>query len=484
LKAETPESNLHLMLSVLVWACQEESLRIKTSVGKNPSGLRRCRMALSQVEFPSRLVVLSADGMRPDFYRQPQKYGLKVPNLRELVKNGASAEAVESVYPSTTYPAHVTLVTGVHPRQHGIYSHLASLDPTEKARPWTWFARAINVPTLWDAVCASGRKTAAVAWPVSAGARITYNIPEIWDPAAPDPHQDFKTPARHSTPRLFDEVLNRIKSSAAREPRTRRQPEVHEMSPDHLRAEAALHIWKRYHPDVLLVHFALYDQLAHGYGPFAPKAVQAIEQMDTEIGRIRDAVDGDRPTTLVVLSDHGFVSVDKEASPLVALADEGLFGRNAHGEPELKRLGAIHSGGSFALYWLEEPTRENRRALQKAIARLVETGAVREILDRARLKALGSDPDAELMLDAAPGFYFSNRSSGPLVRDSVKDRGTHGHLPSIDGMEAGLVAAGPGIKPGKNLGRIGLTRVAPTLMRQMGLAKGILASEVEPLDMF
>ncbi len=440
-------------------------------------------MVRTQAEFPSRLVVLSADGMRPDFYRQPGKFGLKIPNLRELVERGASAEAVESVYPSTTYPSHVTLVTGVHPRQHGIYSHLASLDPTEKARPWTWFARAINVPTLWDAVGACGRKTAAIAWPVSAGARITYNIPEIWDPAAPDPQRDFETPARYSTPKLFDEVLKSIRSSALRSSRGRRQPEIHEMSPDRLRAEAALHVWKRYQPDVLLVHFAVYDQLAHRHGPFAPQAVQAVEAMDKEIGRFCDAVDGDKSTTLVVLSDHGFVSVDKEASPLIPLMDEDLFGRNARGEPELKRLGAIHSGGSFALYWLEEPTGENRRSLQKAVARLVETGAVREVMDRPRLKALGADPDAELMLDAAPGFYFSDRATGPVVQNSDKDRGTHGHLPSIEGMAAGFVAAGPGIKPGKNLGRFGLTQVAPTLMRQIGLAQGILASEVEPLDM-
>ena len=89
---------------------------------------------------PCRLVVLSVDGMRPDFYRRPQEFGLKIPNLLELVKGGASADAVESIYPTTTYPAHATLVTGVPPRVHGIYSHLASLDPTEKARPWCWFA--------------------------------------------------------------------------------------------------------------------------------------------------------------------------------------------------------------------------------------------------------------------------------------------------------------------------------------------------------
>jgi predicted AlkP superfamily pyrophosphatase or phosphodiesterase len=420
--------------------------------------------------------------MRPDFYRHPKNFGLKIPHILELVESGASADSVEGVYPSTTYPSHATLVTGVRPRQHGIYSHLASLDPTEKARPWTWFARAISVPTLWDAACSSGRKTAAIAWPVSAGARITYNIPEIWDPAAPDPYHDFETAARYSTPRLFDEVFSCIKASAARNAKNRRPPDVHNLSPDYLRAEAALHIWRRYQPDLLLVHFALYDQLAHRHGPFAPEAIQAIEQMDHEIGRIRDAVDGDKSVTVVVLSDHGFVPVEKDAAPLVALMDEDLFGRNTRGEPELKKLGAIHSGGSFAIYWLEEPTTENRRSLEKAIARLSETGAVREVVDRSGLQTLGADPDAELMLDAAPGFCFSGRHAGALI-ENAKDRGTHGHLPSVAGMEAGFIAAGPGIKPGKNLGRIALTRVAPTLMKQMGLGRSILASEADPIEL-
>ncbi|HUZ45408.1 MAG TPA: ectonucleotide pyrophosphatase/phosphodiesterase [Terriglobia bacterium] len=440
-------------------------------------------MNKTQRAMPTRVVVLSADGMRPDFYRRADKFGLKVPNLRKLAVSGASAEAVESVYPSTTYPAHVTLVTGVLPRKHGIYSHLASLDPTEKARPWTWFARAIDVPTLWDVAESSGRKTAAIAWPVSAGGRIAYNIPEIWDPAAPDPRHDFSTSARHSTPRLFDEVFNALRSALAPASKNRHSQPLDGMPADRLRAEAAIYVWERYRPDLLLVHFADYDQIAHRFGPFSPQALAAVEKMDAEIGRIGKAVKSEKSVTLVVLSDHGFVPVGKEASPLVAMIEEGLLGRNARGEAELKRLGAIHSGGSFAFYWLEEPTTENRRSLQKAVARLVASGAVREVIDRKKLESLGADPDAELMLDAAPDFYFSDRSTGPLIEESAKDHGTHGHLPSVAGMEAGLVVGGPGIKPGKNLGRISLTQVAPTLAARMGLDKGVLASESKPLDL-
>ena len=420
---------------------------------------------------PPRMIVLSADGMRPDLYRRPEEFGLKVSNLRQLVEAGASADAVESIYPTTTYPAHATLVTGVPPRGHGIYSHLASLDPTAKARPWHWFARAIRVPALWDVAQAGGRKVAAVGWPVSAGARIDFNIPEIWDAAAPDPHRDFQTAARYSTPGLFEEVLKILRLS------------LPSASPDELRARAALHIWVRHRPDLLFVHFVHYDQTAHHFGPLSKQALRALEKMDEEIGRLRDQVSEEAPVDWIVLSDHGFLPVEKEVAPLVSLDAEGLFGRNADGSICLKRLGAVHAGGSFALYWLEEPTADGRRSLDRAVRQLRDTGAIAHVVDRARLESLESDPDAELMLDAAPGYYFSDRFDGPVIRETVKDRGTHGHLPSRPGLEASFIAVGNGIAPGKKLGRISLTQIAPTLARQLGLSPDVLASKAPALDL-
>jgi len=418
---------------------------------------------------PSRLVVLSVDGMRPDFYRRPKEFGLKIPNLLEVVKGGASADLVESTYPTTTYPAHATLVTGVPPSGHGIYSHLASLDPTEKARPWCWFAGVLRVPALWDVVRATGRKTAAVSWPVSAGAAIDYNIPEIWDPTTANPHRDFATPARYSTPGLFPEVMKVL------------EPMLGSATPDRLRSEAALYLWGRYRPDLLLVHFVHYDQLAHQFGPNSPQALGAIEQADEEIGRFREGLLEAEAPTLVVLSDHGFAPVEREAAPLAVLAEEGLFDREADGTPKLGKLGAVHAGGSFAVYWLEEPSAAERASLQRAVKRLVEAGTVEEVVDRERLESLSADPDAELSLDAASGVYFSDRFEGPLVRDSIKDRGTHGQLPTRLGLEASFIVAGPGVSGGRNLGCIALTQVAPTLARRLGLPTDILASNEKPI---
>jgi len=419
-----------------------------------------------------RLVVLSVDGMRPDFYRRPEEFGLKIPNLGRLVSAGASADAVESIYPSTTYPAHATLVTGVPPRVHGVYSHLASRDPTEKARVWHWFANALQAPALWDAARAAGLKTAAISWPVSASAAIDYNIPEIWDPAAPDPERDFATAGRHSTPGLFEELSPVLRPFLDDTNNT--------TTSDRLRTEAALELWRRHRPNLLLIHFIHYDALAHRYGPTAPESLAAIEEVDAEIGRIAEAVESDA-VTLVVLSDHGFVPVERDVAPHVVMLEEKLFDRGADGRPVRKRLGTIHAGGSFAFYALEPPTRDDLHALERAIQKLCYTEAVGKIVDQPALEALGADPKAVLMLDASPGFYFSDRFEGALVEPG-RDRGAHGHLPDTPGLEASLIAVGPGITGGKNVGRITLTQIAATLARILDLGWARRPG-VEPLDL-
>jgi hypothetical protein len=177
------------------------------------------------------------------------------------------------------------------------------------------------------------------------------------------------------------------------------------------------------------------------------------------------------------------VPVEKEAAPLVVLADYGLFPRGADGSLVLRRLGAVNAGGSFALYWLEEPTADDRRRLAQAVGTLLATGAVQEVVDRAKLDALEADPDAELMLEAVPGVTFCDRTEGPVLGDSLKDRGTHGYLPTRSGLEATFIAVGREITAGKNLGHISLRQIAPTLASLMGLPVDISAPEQKPIEL-
>ena len=115
------------------------------------------------------LLMISIDGLRPDYVTAADTHGLKIPALRRFVSEGAFAEGVQGVIPTVTYPSHTTLITGVWPARHGILSNTI-FDPLRTGQSaWYWYAEAIRVPTLWDVAAAAGRTTASLQWPVSVG---------------------------------------------------------------------------------------------------------------------------------------------------------------------------------------------------------------------------------------------------------------------------------------------------------------------------
>src|SRR5262245_30248760 len=80
--------------------------------------------ATVQAQAPRPMVLLiSIDGLRPDSVTAAEQHGLRVPNLRRFLTEGAYAERVRGVVPTVTYPSHTTLITGVSPAKHGIYSN-------------------------------------------------------------------------------------------------------------------------------------------------------------------------------------------------------------------------------------------------------------------------------------------------------------------------------------------------------------------------
>src|SRR5262249_6392569 len=148
------------------------------------------------------LVVISVDGLRPDYVLEADRYGLRIPELRRLVREGAHATGVRGVLPTVTYPSHTTLVTGVSPARHGILAN-RPFDPAARREGSVWYAEDIKAETLWDAAAAAGLRTANVDWPVTAGARIRWNIAQIWRAGAED---EAKLAHAVSTPGLLAEA--------------------------------------------------------------------------------------------------------------------------------------------------------------------------------------------------------------------------------------------------------------------------------------
>ncbi|HEY6292456.1 MAG TPA: ectonucleotide pyrophosphatase/phosphodiesterase [Terriglobia bacterium] len=412
-------------------------------------------------ELPARgsgrhVLVVSVDGMSSSYYMNPPA-GLRIPNIHRLMAEGSFAEAVEGVYPTLTYPSHTTLVTGRLPAEHGIYTNLSSRVPGKNPQDWFWFAKAIKVPTLWDEARAHHLTTASVAWPVTVGAPIDWDVPEIWNPAkGQEPNLAYV--ARFVNPITLLEA-----GVALGLPRRGSED-------DGNRTRVASYFFARHEPNLTLLHLEALDAAEHDAGPRSPAANAALERVDVHIGELLGAVkqaDLERSTDVFVVSDHGFLSIDRVIRPNTLLVKAGLLTANSKGEVTGGKITTVVNDGSFFIYWPQDS--DFRAQIDAALKPLCDQGLVWAVFDQQALHEMAADPDARLALEAPAGAEFEADASEPVVRPLDPPGGTHGYLPYRLGLESSFIAWGPDIKSGVDLHRIRLTEVGPTILEAMGI---------------
>jgi len=66
------------------------------------------------------LLMISVDGLKPEYVLDADAHGLKIPFLRGLMRDGAYARGVTGVWPTVTYPSHTTLLTGLSPADYQV----------------------------------------------------------------------------------------------------------------------------------------------------------------------------------------------------------------------------------------------------------------------------------------------------------------------------------------------------------------------------
>lgn len=392
--------------------------------------------------------------MKPETYLEPDRLGLAVPTLRSIVARGAHARAVESVFPSVTYPAHTTLVTGAPPRVHGIVSN-RPLDPLQKNLDgWRWYTEDIAVPTLYSALEAQGGTAALVTWPVTVGAKASFLVPEYWRSGHPD---DQKLLRSLSTPGLLEKVA-------------RAYPDLWKhLAPPEIKDQAqfsiAQYLVTQEHPDLVLLHVWETDDAQHAHGPGSREARLAFEHADHLLGELLATLerspDWDR-TTLVVVSDHGFAPADREIRLNALFRERGLVTTDADGKATAARAAPIENGGTAYIYLLDPAAGPDVRAALETIK-----PAIGKIYSRDEILAAGGDPAAALAVGAAPGYSFTDRAVGPAVSDRP-GRGHHGLPPTDPAMAASFLAIGPRIAH-RDLGAIRMIDIGPTIAGWLGI---------------
>jgi len=409
----------------------------------------------------TRVVMISIDGLRPELYRDPDSLGLRMRNLVELRAQGASAARMLPVFPSLTYPAHTTLVTGTRPAEHGIVSNFRS------GLEWYLDAAEIHSPTLWQAAEASGRTTALVTWPASYGARVDFLVPENLSFGVADLRERIREGA---TPGLFDA----LEATCGRADLPVSDALDAAEKVDAMSACFAAEILRTQRPQLLLVHFLDADHQQHYSGVDSPEAHRAFERIDGFIGELREAakdagVAGE--TVFLVVGDHGFAPLHSSLNVNALLRAAG-FATLVEGRivpsPEL-RVSAL--GGSAAIYLREDATGRQAARLEAALRAEIDRryhGLI-ELLPAAELDALGAFPGAALGLAAAEGYMLVAVEAPAEVMPSGSLRGMHGYLPTLPSMATGFIAAGPGVRRGIELPVVRQLDVAPTAARLLGV---------------
>lgn len=419
--------------------------------------------AMSFAQPAKHVIVVSIDGLRPEFYLDPSWNAV---NLCMMKDNGVYAEGVQGVFPSVTYPSHTAIMTGALPIRHGVYYNVF-FEPFDTAGRWYWNENEIKVPTLWDAVKEAGMKTAAVHWPVTVGAPVHYNIPEVW--TWPGKKTLLGKVSGHSNPPgLFEEA--QLYATGKLE---EADYNGDYLSADENMARLAGYLFKKYRPNLLAVHLANTDHFEHEEGRDGAKVRLAVASADRAVRTIIESIDKaglKDSTAILIVGDHGFSDIHTSLLPNIWLRDNGFITPSqANSKDSWKAL--FHTAGGSAFLHLKnkgdagtlkkvKDILNNLPASQKKLFRIVE---------RKELDSIGADPNAALALAAVKGISFSAADKGTGSVKAAKG-GTHGYFPDFKEMQTGFIGYGAGFKKGTVIPVMGLQDMAPVVAKLLGIS--------------
>src|ERR1700723_27123 len=404
---------------------------------------------------PATVMLISVDGMKPEAITDAQRHGLKVPNLRAFMADGVYATGVRGVLPTLTYPSHTTLLTGASPAKHGIYGN-TTFDPLlRNQRGWYWYAEDLKVPTLWDAAAAAHLETASIYWPVSVGANITYNLPQIWRTGTED---DLKLQRALSTPGLEQE----LSAERGRYPGGMEEA----VAQDETRARFAIRLLEKKHPTFFTIYLSGLDTEQHASGPFTPKPNETLERLDAVVGSLRAAAEKAAPgrATICVVSDHGFAAVEHDVNLYAAFLQAGLFNVDKDNNVTAWKAMLWPAGGSAAVM-LADPADAAVRAHVKALLDKLAgnpANGIDRVLTQEEIQRGRGFPDAAYLISLRSGYEMGYSLTLPLI---VKpgNLGMHGYLPERAEMRSAFFIVGPHIARAKSVGEIDMRQIAPTI---------------------
>ncbi len=409
-----------------------------------------------------RLLVVSFDAMGPKDLEKVKEF----PNFKRILKEGSYSTEVAGISPSLTYPAHTSIITGCLPDKHGIVANTL-LQADKKNPDWYWQSSYIKTQTLYDLALKNKMKVAALLWPVTAKSKITYNFPEIFS------NSFWKSQAMVSLSNGSFGYQYKLNKKYGHLRKGIGQPYL-----DDFIEACLIDTIENLDPELILVHFVDLDYMRHHYGYHSDQAQEALLRHEKRLGSILTCLDKNDladSTTLAILGDHD----QKPVHSVISLYR--LFEQKALVEFKRSKLKAYDlltkscDGSSYIYLKDKAQIMRVREALEEFKN---SSHAIRTILEKDQIKAIGADSKADFMVDANDGYYFTDQIEDMVInkvnpKDGKAPEGyllsSHGYISDENAYKTIFAIKGPGILEDFDIGPMSLLDEAETFAKVLGL---------------
>lgn len=354
-------------------------------------------------------ILVSIDGFRADYLDRTA-----APRLKALATAGVRA-AMRPSFPSTTFPNHYTLVTGLRPDRHGIVAN--SMEDVRK--PGVTFTMANNDPfwwteaePLWITAEHAGVRTATMFWP---GSNVDFDKtrPRDW----------WLYAKENSEAQRVDAVI------------------------DWLRRPAAAR------PQFVTLYFDTVDTAGHENGPDDAKTDAAIAAVDAQVGRLVDGVAAlGVATNYVIVADHGMAATSPDR--IVELW-------------KMVRAEDVRMLGYGSVVGLAPQPGRDRRVARAVLKPHPNMDCTRKA-DLPPALHYGRNPRVPPYICIAR-IGWTIQTMAPTPDRPFKGGGAHGYDPADREMDALFVGYGPGFRAGVALPAFDNVDVYPLVAGLIGV---------------
>jgi len=358
------------------------------------------------------VVLISIDGFRHDYI---EKHDAK--NIAKLAEQGVRSKGLIPVYPSKTFPNHLSIITGRYPTNHGLVDN--NFYDTERQQKYSMGdgledSSWITAMPLWNLAEFQGVKAATFFWPES-DARINGRTPSYFY------HYSTPVPNRQRV----DQIIEWLKLPEQARPR------------------------------LVTGYFSVVDSMGHRFGPDSKQVKGAVKHVDELIGELwqRLQTEVDSSVNLVLVSDHGMAPIlaDKMMEVDELNIDDSLFT-------------VINAQTRLLIYANENTSDEQTSTLSQRLAAIDDMPFhVESEKDLTQRHFIGGSRVPAIVLGTNAPDTFATRPPEQRVNG-----GTHGFYGTRD-MDGFFVATGTGFNSDQQIERFENIHIYPMLAELLNL---------------